>query len=58
MKSHKMLEISILDLSLKSTNLRLQLHLPGGNELIVLFFFHCRGTRNGEHTTQDVPSPL
>ena len=32
--SHEMLKISILDVSLKITNLRLQPHFPGTNELL------------------------
>ena len=33
----EMPQVCILDLSLKITNLRLQLHLPGANELTYLF---------------------
>ena len=33
--SQEMLEISILDVSLKIVIVRLQLHLPGANELMV-----------------------
>ena len=39
--SHALLKISIHDMSLKITNLRVQPHLPGANELIAIILCDC-----------------
>ena len=48
--SQEMLKISVFDMSLKMSNLRLQPHLPGANELTMEFHFFLTKYRHGNVT--------